>query len=471
VGQPYNEASDGHLLPISLSFLRCPGFRRPLCEVCVLSVLSYSTRTYLSRYRHSERCVKRLLDLGSAVLDKSSNQPVLPNAILVINAIEDIDMTNDSSVTDQLLASLNGAIHRDAEFSQHTAFWADKGRNIGTILDLILCYYSSFTVIRLPTKGRPNLLLQQVNKLYATITNGCNKSTIAKKQTRMLLDSVDLDLYTKIAFDHFSQDLSAPLDFIEASLPGKSSDDSLSQNLLNFAKELNLRKPQPGGITVLERLSEMATYCFLLDCSRHHRNGPADVMLDLYHPAFNEAIVNFCDFVWPCEFRTAQGRCVNTKVGHGVKGHQNEQGKIIGTGSWQVATGVSDMTQYCRQLLKGRFEALLQTKPSREQIISGMHAENITRFYARIGGAHNYISHSVCLCCLSNTSPPEHPLPCGHVLCTRCVQELGRCIRGSSAVQMSSCPLDMGGESNSNFPYTIYFIPEFAGVRILSLDG
>jgi hypothetical protein len=405
------------------------------------------------------------------VLDKSSNHPVLPNAILVINGVEDIDISNDLSVTDQLLASLDGAIHPNNEFAQHTSFWAERGKNIRTMLDLILCYYSSFTVIRIPTKGRPKLLLQQVNNLYETITNGCSKSTVAKKQIRMLLDSVSLGLYIKMAFDHFSQDLTRPFDFVEASLEGKPSDYSLSQNLLNFAKELDHRKPKPGGIIVLENLSEMAAYCFLLDCTRHHRKGPANVLLDLYHDAFDEAVENYCGFVWPCEFRTNQGRCVNTKMGHGVKGHQNEQGKIIGTGDWQVAMGDFDMAQHCRQMLKDRFEALLQKNSLREQISSDTHAENLTRFYARIGCAHNYISHTVCLYCLANTSPPEHPLPCGHILCTRCVREFGRHVRDSSAVQMLRCPLDLLGESQWKFPYIIDFVPEFAGVRILSLDG
>jgi len=65
----------------------------------------------------------------------------------------------------------------------------------------------------------------------------------------------------------------------------------------------------------------------------------------------------------------------------------------------------------------------------------------------------------------------EHPLPCGHVLCTQCVKGYGSPTPGMPTMYaISSCPLH---DAHDAFPaqWGVYFKPELAGVRILSLDG
>ena len=77
-----------------------------------------------------------------------------------------------------------------------------------------------------------------------------------------------------------------------------------------------------------------------------------------------------------------------------------------------------------------------------------------------------FTSHSTCLSCLFE--PPEHALPCGHVLCTTCIRAYGHA-KGKTVVEMDGCPLE--SISTSRYLWRIFLKPPTAGVRILTLDG
>jgi hypothetical protein len=81
--------------------------------------------------------------------------------------------------------------------------------------------------------------------------------------------------------------------------------------------------------------------------------------------------------------------------------------------------------------------------------------------------ARAFQSHSVCLCCLFE--PPEHALPCGHVLCTPCVKSYGR-VKSKNLIEMHECPLETNTPGRCQ-SLTLYLKPEATGVRILTLDG
>jgi len=86
------------------------------------------------------------------------------------------------------------------------------------------------------------------------------------------------------------------------------------------------------------------------------------------------------------------------------------------------------------------------------------------------GLAEPLTSHSACFCCLLGTG--QHPLPCGHLLCTECVMTFGRLDSATSAVRMDECPI--GGDACCllmQFPTQIRMKPRASGARTLSLDG
>lgn len=77
-----------------------------------------------------------------------------------------------------------------------------------------------------------------------------------------------------------------------------------------------------------------------------------------------------------------------------------------------------------------------------------------------------FTSHSTCFSCL--LQPSEHPLPCGHVICSPCLRALGTA-RGKSAIHIKQCPLPH--VEGGTFDWHVQVMPLAAGPRILTLDG
>ena len=83
------------------------------------------------------------------------------------------------------------------------------------------------------------------------------------------------------------------------------------------------------------------------------------------------------------------------------------------------------------------------------------------------GRVEAFISHSTCFSCLFE--PPEHALPCGHVLCTSCLRAYGRA-RGQYVVEIDGCPLETLVRPRCSY-WRVSLKPPAAGIRILTLDG
>jgi hypothetical protein len=189
---------------------------------------------------------------------------------------------------------------------------------------------------------------------------------------------------------------------------------------------------------------------------------------------------------WPCSFTDDRGRkCHNIKYGHLAKGHQDSEGQIIGGDSHGTYESSFSSASYkkkwtslirkhlvsCEKRLRERHYGAGSSQhknlPDANEALQLHVEEQLRVFFARSGGATTYYSLATCYCCLMNV--PEHPLPCGHVLCTPCIKGYGIPFE-QSIVRMEYCPLHPV-ESDRFEPWAIHFKPEFAGVRVLSLDG
>lgn len=120
-----------------------------------------------------------------------------------------------------------------------------------------------------------------------------------------------------------------------------------------------------------------------------------------------------------------------------------------------------------------------------EDLVSQIHQYNMHRFYEQVEGSLPYVSHSVCLCCLREL--PEHPLQCGHVLCTSCLKTYGeleskleeshgnssQSLKQKGQVSLTRCPLHPPSKDRFKVtePQTVTLKPDGAGVRLLCLDG
>lgn len=102
---------------------------------------------YLTKYfRVIEHVFERLVQWAAAAIETSSNQPVLPHAIIALNASEhDLDDNRwdvlDS--TESILHDLGQTVNYNVTFKKLAQFWRERGKAINSLVDLILCYYSS----------------------------------------------------------------------------------------------------------------------------------------------------------------------------------------------------------------------------------------------------------------------------------------------------------------------------------------
>lgn len=179
-----------------------------------------------------------------------------------------------------------------------------------------------------------------------------------------------------------------------------------------------------------------------------------------------------------CTYSNEKGEhCVNVKERH-VKGHQNSRGKVIGSGPYEANFAFDSFCEDWFRYLKTYFTSF-QNELSSQMILfptteetvvaTRIHGRIVNKFYFRVGGAQKFFSQSSCLCCLRELA--EHPLPCGHVLCTPCVKSFGKPQNGLlNSYIIETCPLH-NFDSTFLAPVNVCFKPPLAGLRILSLDG
>lgn len=202
---------------------------------------------------------------------------MLPHAIIVLNASEnDIDpmLWEVSSATSILLESLSKTVLHNPTFKKYADFWHQRNRHIETMEQLLLSYYSSVKVVRIPTNGRPNLIDTQMRKLYTNIQLASAKARRSKGALRMLLDAEELQSYLQFAFDHFACKLDTAFDFVQASFTNSPIPLDFGGNILKLAIVLmEVWKNEADGPSIFTELSYMVASCIMLDSARHKIRG------------------------------------------------------------------------------------------------------------------------------------------------------------------------------------------------------
>jgi energy-coupling factor transporter ATP-binding protein EcfA2 len=101
-----------------------------------------------------EHVFERLINWANAAIETSVNQPLLPHAIIVLNATEnDIEARfwdvniNTSSILDDLA----NTVKQNSVFKKLADIWRLRGKTIDTLEQLLLCYYSSIQVSKFPS--------------------------------------------------------------------------------------------------------------------------------------------------------------------------------------------------------------------------------------------------------------------------------------------------------------------------------
>lgn len=288
----------------------------------------------------------KLLDWGAAALEKSMNQPALPHCIVALNDSHpalDGKQWDIRHATQSLLASVGDTfdgVEGVPQFRRLASHWRQLGRVINTIEDLILCYYASFKVIRIPAAPQYTLISQQIEKLYATIRTDCEVSHEAKRRARLLTNSDELNLYLQSGFDHFAAHIDVPFNFMQVSLLRNPIPKDFGGHILQLCEALNSRMPSREPTTVrwvFKELSVVLASCVLLDCARF-RKGQLHELFSSYACFFEYAISEYVQLYCPCSFVSEDGTrvCRAVKARHKAKGHQDERG-IIAAGDYVSA--------------------------------------------------------------------------------------------------------------------------------------
>jgi len=438
----------------------------------------------LKNPRVVESVLERLVKWAAAALEMSSNQPVLPHAIIALNACEnniDAKLWDVRTATEAVFESLSKTVNQNATFKQFAQFWRERGREIDTVEQLMRSYYSTIQVIRIPSQGRPKIIQQQVEKLYNGIMLDCISARQAKAHVRMLLDAEELQSYLQCAFDHFASTLNSPFDFVQASFSNSPIPLDFGGNILKLAiNVMEVWQNRVDARTIFEELSYMVASCIMFDSARNKNKGSVEQIFPQYLEHLDAAIENFCDRHWPCEFiRNGGGaRCVNVRSGHGSKGHQLADGKVLAAGEYVSSFTFESHHEEFRcnvyfrlQELLERLHGRIQEGEQEELAAASIHRDDVMAWFYRHATqgqkAYRYNSNSVCLSCLF--APPEHALPCGHILCTACVKAYGDA-RGTTAVDMYECPIERATAMRYQ-SWRIHFKPKTAGIRVLTLDG
>ena len=475
----------------------CTPFLTLSCSCCVTQsesippVTTNCTLTLASCIRTFQSSVlTKLLEWGAAALEKSLNQPSLPHAIVLLNdtepGIDEKEWETDYA-TKSLLSSVNGALDyvegvpRFRELAQH---WRNLGKQISTVEDLILRYYSSFKVVRMPRKPRYMFIDRQVARLHDEIRASCSASFRAKRKARMVTNSEELNIYLQSAFEHFTRTLTTPFNFVAVSLLNNPISYDFGGHMLQLANTIAAQEPFESADSsrsswIFESMCAMIASCIMLDCARY-RKGRVEDLFDSYKKFFDWTLREYCDMWLSCGFSNGQGRkCMLVKARHNTKGHQDEDG-IIAHGEYQSSFSVEIYGPVWQRHLKSAISVVQRAfcceqdqstngdhVVSDDKIARRLHRQYAAEFFTVVGTADRIFSHASCFCCLMEV--PEHPLPCGHVLCAACVHTYGKSSY-KCVVEMSYCPLHME-ETRWTKPHIIKFKHKGAGTRVLCLDG
>lgn len=215
-----------------------------------------------------------LLHWASSSHENSVNQTWLPHAVIALNATEPSGVNQQEwetdFVTDMLMSNVAKAVDRDPQYYKLKQFWNGQGFRIESMQDLER-YYSSITVVRIPVAGRYMMIDEQVTKLHDVMIRLCVRSYNAKRRSRMLLNSENLNIYLQCAFDHFSQNLPAPFNFMDMSFKINTISLDFGGHIFKLAVAMKAQYEDPQKL--FDDLSQMVASCTLLDCVRRDLKG------------------------------------------------------------------------------------------------------------------------------------------------------------------------------------------------------
>lgn len=462
-----------------------------------------------------EVVVERLLEWADANYSQSINQPIKPHAVIVLNKSNTKtpeDQWNHINATAHLLSTTNAKIDDNRTFAKYAKMWKSRSTSrFDSMQDLLRCYYSTVHVVCMPEKSRYQLLDRQRQQLHKVITDCCTMSFQDKQERELLTDVDEFGLYLSLAFDHFSETLDEPFNFVEASLKRSPSSNSLADDLLTFASHFASFIGLEGQILKLFKyLTPFVASCILLESVRKQRIGrPEDWFGDLvdentdsywrhrstlsipkgaksnsYRDMCRKAILGYFKYYVPCEhvikdaysrkFRNCDVRLAFHEQTHTAK--SSFRGITFDPGPFQTTVHIDELLAWEEQILKLMIvmhDKLKQPNATAfRKSVAQAHTTILSNFYQvasrRTLRAGAFRLSSMCVACLCN--PAQHELGCGHIICSQCARDFGEV--KNSTITVHACPMrDDESMSTAIRGTYIKMAPAHSGLRVLVLDG
>ncbi|RPA77551.1 hypothetical protein BJ508DRAFT_417003 [Ascobolus immersus RN42] len=455
-----------------------------------------------------ESVIEQLIEWADSALEYSLNQPTLPSALIVLNAVDNRQVDaywSPDKRTSSIFESVKDMISKNSKFSTWVDGWNSESPDnpIRSVQDLISRYYKEVRIISIPEFGRPTLIHKQLRLVYGEITKMSHKARQRKKDARMLLTYTQMLPYLNSAFDHFAKFSDRPFNFVECAFRENPIPDDFGGGILQLLIGL-LRSEDDkttGGSTrkvpleqeIYNESSQMIAGAILLDCTRNNKIGHAKQIIYNYLGHIARAIEEFHQVHYPCSFelrskRRTGGkvdvkRCVNVRARHS-KGHQSSNGKIIGPNNAEFGSKLSQGD--FQQLFENNFSCIyailvnmlreIQTPdrrlvagvvPDEAQRAAVLHQSEIfVPFFTK----HKTLKSSrLCFICLAEVS--RYSLRCQHSICELCLKTFGTTV-DCVYYRLSSCPFcSSTPRDNVTVPYNFSVTITEASPCILSLDG
>lgn len=229
-----------------------------------------------SRRTFESSALRLLLEWASTSLESSVNQPTLPHALVVLNSTNtsiDEQEWDITTATENLMKLYKDTVHEVPEFKKRANSWREKGKQVDTMRDLILCYYGDIHVVRIPVKGRYMQMDTQITELHHEIKRNCAFSYSAKREAHMLSNTDELNSYLQAGFDHFTTKVDEPFNFVDVAFRNNPIPKDFEHHILGLAVKVRDVAGIDHGEEFFSELSSMVASYIFIDFIRKHRPG------------------------------------------------------------------------------------------------------------------------------------------------------------------------------------------------------
>ncbi|KAF5562298.1 hypothetical protein FPHYL_5730 [Fusarium phyllophilum] len=447
--------------------------------------------------RQIDDSIVELLEWAEVSHVSATNRFGLPHLIIVINRCDDDSNWDPIATGQQILNEQQRILEGNGKVKAMAERFREVGIEINTLEDLLLTSYASVQFIRLP-QGREAVfcLSTQLGRLHRMIYQSSNLSLDEKLHRRMLLSAPNMDEFFRLAFDHYSNKVKEPFDFLAQLIslrpPPAKMAARLSELMIETFKALDTNDDRvPIVSEFCGVVAPLVCSVMALDAARSFENLPGrwvDIFCgetdqttqsswgsikNSYKAQVIEAFDLFSSVSLKCEFQDASGRqCVNKNATHQC--HQNGQGVVIGHGSYESQLFDELMVKWDNSL-HSRLKALdeeIDSQDTPQAMRSAtwrIHRSAVEALYSAVETLE-MSDLMVCSWCFCNDS--SELLACGHGICNACLAEIT--IPASEIDQRLKAVHSCGLHNPSRLfdpPLHFFQLPVHINRRILSLDG